>query len=452
MTQTGLNGCGKVGRATVVLALLSGVLASSACEGNDSSAASDESVVKIGLMVDFADQGDTRREVAVGRMALREINDAGGLTVKGQRYKLDVEPVDGKVSVEGAISALDSLMSKGIAFSMSPPSSFMALGSASNGSDGASIAGRDRHIIQISGSATNPGLSKLDTDGYQWRTIPPDDRQGEVAGQYLAEELGVKTVSVIIRGDVYGRGLAAAMVSAFESRGGTVLASVEYDTTKTVIPDVNTHDYKDELATLFQDKPEAIYLATSDEGGQIGNSAVRQGYVDAYGDAPPFFVAGDAMVAFDTLANGVTQFLDNLTGTAPYPNPESADSVKFRAAMEGAKLGSPINYEAYRYDAFYIFALAIQQADSFDPEIVKGKIAAVTLADEAATQIHVGDWALAKSELLAGRAIDYEGASGSIELQANGDPGAAAYAVWRPAPIAGGGYEFAYKPVEASTP
>jgi len=442
---------GRAAQATGVLTLLVTALATGACSSDNSNGTSSGPMVKIGLMLEFEDQGETRREVATGRMALREINDAGGLSVGNVAYKLDVEPVDDKYTLAGAVSALDTLAGNHISFSMSPPTSFLALGSDPSGKDGASIAGRDRHIIQISGSATNPGISKLDTQGYQWRTVAPDDRQGAVAGHYLAEQLGIKRVSVIIRGDAYGRGLATAMTSTFESLGGTVLATVEYDTTKATIPDVNTYGYKNELAALFKDSPEAVYLATGDEGIQIGNSAVLEGYVDAYGAKPPVFVAGDGLVTFDTLANAVPQFLDNLSGTAPYPDPSNRDFVKFSVAMQGAGLGTPINYEAYRYDAFYIFALAIQKANSLDPEVVKQQIAAVTRADPDSTQIHVGDWALAKSELLAGKGVDYEGASGSIELQDDGGPGAASFAIWTPKPKPEGGYEYAYTPIKTNT-
>lgn len=66
----------------------------------------------------------------------------------------------------------------------------------------------DENIPAISPSATNPGLTKDGEFPNFFRTIAPDDAQGELQANFAGAELGVQSVAILHDGGDYGRGLA----------------------------------------------------------------------------------------------------------------------------------------------------------------------------------------------------------------------------------------------------
>jgi branched-chain amino acid transport system substrate-binding protein len=66
-------------------------------------------------------------------------------------------------------------------------------------------------------------------------------------------------------------------------------------------------------------------------------------------------------------------------------------------------------------------ALAIEKAGSAD----RGKIGAAlrSVSKAPGTVIRPGEWAKAKAALAAGGDVNYEGASGNVDLDENGDVG-----------------------------
>lgn len=86
---------------------------------------------------------------------------------------------------------------------------------------------KEAKIIAISPSATNPGLTM--GGGYPnfYRTIAPDDKQGQLAASFVAGKLGARKIAVIHDKGDYGKGFADAAKAALE-KGGKA-AVVIYD-------------------------------------------------------------------------------------------------------------------------------------------------------------------------------------------------------------------------------
>lgn len=63
-------------------------------------------------------------------------------------------------------------------------------------------------IIAISPSATNPGLTKDGEFPLFFRTIAPDDAQGQLQAEFVGGVMGASTVAILHDGQDYGRGLA----------------------------------------------------------------------------------------------------------------------------------------------------------------------------------------------------------------------------------------------------
>jgi ABC-type branched-subunit amino acid transport system substrate-binding protein len=73
----------------------------------------------------------------------------------------------------------------------------------------------------------------------------------------------------------------------------------------------------------------------------------------------------------------------------------------------------------------------MQKANSLLADDVKRQLQSVSKKDGTELDVHVGEWAKAKAELLAGRDINYDGASGRIEFSDRGDPTTGVYTIWK---------------------
>lgn len=64
------------------------------------------------------------------------------------------------------------------------------------------------NIVSVSPSATSPALTQSGNFPTFFRTIAPDDAQGQLQAQFVAEQLGLTSVAILHDGGDYGRGLA----------------------------------------------------------------------------------------------------------------------------------------------------------------------------------------------------------------------------------------------------
>ncbi len=166
--------------------------------------------------------------------------------------------------------------------------------------------------------------------------------------------------------------------------------------------------------------PDGIFLAAyPEEGAKImqeaknrGASATSQKWLFPDGLKAQSFV--DNLAAAKPLVEGCI-------GTAPATSPAADDQVrtnKFKAAFK-AKYGvDPGTYCDSAYDSVYLLAAAIQKAG--DPATALGQVVAASKGEGgSATEFGPGDWAMAKA---ATGALNYQGAAGKLDLDANGEP------------------------------
>jgi branched-chain amino acid transport system substrate-binding protein len=73
-------------------------------------------------------------------------------------------------------------------------------------------------------------------------------------------------------------------------------------------------------------------------------------------------------------------------------------------------------------------ALAMQSARAFDGPSLRAHMRDV--ADPPGMTIHPGQWAQARMALMMGTKINYEGATGPVDLDGNGDV-IASYDIWK---------------------
>ncbi len=84
----------------------------------------------------------------------------------------------------------------------------------------------------------------------------------------------------------------------------------------------------------------------------------------------------------------------------------------------------------------------MQKAQSVAAGDIKRELRPVSRDDARELQVHGGEWAPAKHELLAGKDVDYDGASGPIDFDAAGDPTVGHFVVWKVVETDIGRFEF----------
>lgn len=128
--------------------------------------------VKIGFLVHGTEQTLTERQTAKVLLALRDINEAGGLELEGAHHELTLVVEDHSGDPAGAVAAMHRFSEKGVTAVIGPPWSSLTLGNEEDFSDGAVATAIELRILLISGSATAAAISDLRDDDLMWRTVP----------------------------------------------------------------------------------------------------------------------------------------------------------------------------------------------------------------------------------------------------------------------------------------
>src|SRR5437867_4328616 len=347
-------------------------------------------------------------------LAVHQINAAGG--VLGQPIQLFTE--DDQTDQTAAAAATTKLITQNHVNAI--------VGAQFSGGTIASIGiAKAAGVPMVSPSATSPALSNLTlTGGYFFRTAPSDALQGVVAANYLFNNLSYRYINLIGRDDSYGRGLVGVINTKFTALGGTV--------NTTVIINPKATQFSTDLATVFQKYRQAVYFAGFPGEGLIVMSNWKAGLSTNSGwDRPWVFSEGlDSQAFMDQLRDpSVGVDVTKIKGTSPVsPFGTIHDTFVTQYKAATTTTATPVLYTDYTYDAVYLIALAAQKAGSVDGNAIKANLPVI--AKGSGTVIKPGQWSLALSTLnQSGGAVNWEGAAGSEDFDANGDV-RGPYEVW----------------------
>lgn len=386
-------------------------------------------MVKLGLFTRGDDGFNDSGNIALVLLALREINEAGGLMIDGEKYTFDLETAEfTDATPRSASEAFDELVSKGVKGVLGPPRSSQMLDSAGN-ADGAWRQAREHEMVMITQSATSSLIGGLDDGGYIYRMMPSDSMQGKIAA-HEAYARGFRNVSILRRDDAYASGLAAHFGEEFEALGGVVGVERQYDTSGEVISDLHEYDYSAELDAVFASEPDLVYLLAFDELARISQRISERGDVDALQAGDVQFLAADAHYDVGILQGCATVVTERLIGTAPGADKGSTAYQEFHDALVREGLGVPWSASSQLYDAAYLIALAMQSAASYEPSVYRQHIEAVSRDDAGDVVVYLKDFARARAAFEQGEGINYDGASGPIELNDSGEPSSGSYLIW----------------------
>ena len=256
-------------------------------------------------------------------------------------------------------------------------------------------------VVLISPSATSPRLTKLNDNGFFFRTAPSDARGGEVLAQ-VTKEKGIRSVAITYTNNDYGKGMAGIYKEALKKYGIRVTTSIAHEDGKS--------NYKPEVNKLSLAGGEVLaVIGYLDQGGRgIIDQSLKSGAFDK-------FVLSDGMIG-SSLTNKFGKKLNNSFGLLPGSTSIGTSLFADFSRKNGVNATSP--YTGESYDAAALIVLAIQAGGSSDRESIKKNMMAV--ANGPGTKIYPGQLKKALKLLREGKQINYEGAT-NIEFTKVGE-------------------------------
>ena len=346
----------------------------------------DGHAIKMGVILGFTGpiESLTPAMAASAELAFKEASDSGAL-LGGKT--ISVERADSTcVDSAAATSAAEGLISGGVVAIMGADCSGVTGAIASN-------VAVPKGVVMISPSATSPGLSTLDDNGYFFRTAPSDARGGQILAD-ITKDRGVKSVAITYTNNDYGKGLADVYEAAVKAHGITVTTVAAHEDGKA--------DYAAEVATLASAGGDAIaVIGYLDQGGK----GIIQGSLDS--GAFDTFILSDGMIG-DSLTDSFGKALNKSFGSIPGSTGKGAGVFSKVAKAAGIDSSGP--YTGESYDAAALITLAMQAGGKADRAAVQKNV--MSVANAPGTKIYPGQLKKALDLLAKGKAVNYEGATG----------------------------------------
>jgi len=229
-------------------------------------------------------------------------------------------------------------------------------------------------------------------------------------------------VSIIYVNNAYGKGLAWVFRGNFEARGWEVLTMVPYEEAKP--------SYRSEVEKVMEGNPDAInVIAYPVDGNKQLVEAIESGYEGK-------FLFCDGMKGEAVASGPASKYIEGSFGTAAGAL-EVAVAEQFNADFNAKFEPSTVPYNREAYDATVLIALAICRAgESFfdmsraeQGQAIRDNLRAV--ANPAGEEVTYGELNKAFDLLKEGKEINYQGVSGPIVLDDNGDISVGAIEIWQ---------------------
>jgi ABC-type branched-subunit amino acid transport system substrate-binding protein len=370
--------------------------------------------VRIGVITtlsgDLASLGPGWRNAAL--LAEQEVNAAGGV-LPGRPLEMIV--VDDTLDTMVGAEAADRLIyDDGVTGILGAAASGVSLSVA----EVAYIA----QVPQVSCCSTSAELTQVQPprDRYFFRTVPSDLLQATVLANAAFDRFLCTRLAVMHLDNAYGTPFGEAIDRRFRvSLGGSVTivqpfadARPSYSTEVNAVAATNPDcialvGYPVSAGTILRDWDA---LPTAPVVTWIGTDGVKSdGFIEATGDP--------------SLANGVV-------GTSPITAPATPQNAAFSASYRTVFGTDPIVFASNQYDAAALLALAIARAGSTDGPSIRDALYDVSREDGSEAFYGPGQLDEALAAIRAGDNVDYEGASGPVNLDDTGNV-ISNYEIWR---------------------
>lgn len=331
------------------------------------------STVKIGFIGPLTGDASTIGEAsrAAAEIAVDEVNAAGGINGK----KLEVVYEDGRCNATAAVNAANKLISV-------DKVKVIIGGACSTETSAFGPTAMASKVVAFSYCSSAPTLSALGK--YFLRSYPSDSFQGKFAAEYAYDTLKTRKVAVLYHVSEWGTGIKTVFENRFRELGGSIVSE-----------DGAPQDARDYRTMLTKAKallPDLIYAPTYPDGGtvlltQASELGMKTQFLgaDGWGD-PKLWKA----------VSGKGNFL--------FTTPMNSSPDEFRQKVFAKTGGKDIPVcTTNAYDNMKMIAEVLKKVGATDTDAIQSAL----------------------------RAMKYDGVSGHIEFDANGDVTVANYSVNR---------------------
>ena len=399
----------KLGLYLTIVSLILAVFLSGCLEQReDREGAPAEGAIKIGVLQsltgDLGSYGGPMSDAM--KIAAKEINANGGLL--GKQVELLVE--DDQTNNVAAIDAVNKLVKVDRVAAI--------VGATGSGQSMSAIDITTKSgVLQIASSNTGTDFTNYPDDDLYFRTASSDSLQGAAMAK-LAQARGYKTASTIVINNPYGVGFEDVFVQAFEAAGGRVLEKIRYDPSQTI--------FDSEVEKIAASNPDFVMMVSYPETGSL---ILRTAYQKGILKSIPWLLSEGlqadnlaSLVGNDTSGKYIAA---GLQGLAPdlAAGGSAYDAFRKKYLKEYGK--EPGIYCSNSYDALAVVALAIEQAKNATGRAIADNIRSVANPPG----VEVSDLGEALSLIREGKNINYQGTSGDIAFDQNGDV-SGSFIVW----------------------
>lgn len=275
----------------------------------------------------------------------------------------------------------------------------------------------DAGVPIISPSSTAPSVrTDVKDGGLVFRTPPSDSLQGPVLAAEVKKAVGTGAVVVAAQNDAYGTSLAKTFSDAFKKLGGTISGS-------TIVFNADAATFDSEAGQIVASNPAAFVIVTFPETfAKLAPALVRTNKWD-----PKKTWGTDGIRSTDLPTTVGAAGTEGIRGTVATDKGNN-QAATFDKLWKSKKTGKRQTYDAQMFDAAVLCGLAAVRAGSTKGTSIAKQIRAISGPPGA--KYTPSQLPAAMKAVAAGKDIDYQGASGPIDLAADGDPATGNYVVW----------------------
>jgi len=324
----------------------------------------DENTLRIGAIVEMTGDmpavGASSRNAA--ELAVSELNAAGGITVAGKAYQVELVVEDNAAKPDQSAAAANKLITQDNVLAIVGPN-------ASMGAIPAAEIAEASQTMLITPWSTNPKTT-LDTrtglpKKYVFRACFTDPFQGQVLARFIIEKLGAKSAAVLY--DVASeapKSQAELFRQTFGELGGTVVAFETYTT--------GDRDFSAQLTKIKSAKPDVLFLpAYYNDVGLIAQQARRQGITQP-------LVGSDSWSSPELI-----KLSEGAVEGAYFANHYASDiatpaAKKFISAYQQKYGNTPDDVAALTYDSFGLLFEALRKASAPERHAVRDAMGAIS--------------------------------------------------------------------------
>lgn len=325
----------------------------------------DTDQIKIGLNTEITGAFSLvgRSSKLAAELAVKEVNDQGGLLVNERRYPVVLEIQSNSSSPDVTTLVQKQLINDGVLAIIGPNVSSLAVPSSDISEKG--------RVLMITPWSTSPEttLNRANSHKkYVYRTGFVDSSQGQALAQFAYNNLKAKKAAVIYdqNEDVLKR-QADVFQSKFASIGGLVVTSQSFRS--------GDKDFKSQLTQLKKENPEIIFLpAYYSDASKIIKQARTLGITVK-------FLGSDAWGG-ETILKECGYSCNGSYLSAHYaPDDKSQVTQRFVQSFKNAYGSTPDDVAALTYDSLGLLFRAIQNAGRLNRELITQGMAKISQHD-----------------------------------------------------------------------